>query len=134
MHWLVTLLGIIGGGNVQTGDISFAQPCTSLDAKVSSLPLPSIGATKFNYAVSSGVSIEVIQIWGEWPYFKVGSSQTHSQLGRKGSKFEGGPYHRKNQSAEAAAINTVCKPRRLLCFGICANQPNKTFPKRTLLS
>ena len=46
--------------------------------------------------------------------------------------------HRENQSAEAAAINTVCKPRsldgRLLCFGICANQPHKTFPKRTLLS
>ena len=46
-----------------------------------------------------------------------------------------GCTHRENQSAEAAAINTVCKPRRrLLCFGICANEPHKTFPKRTLLS
>ena len=46
--------------------------------------------------------------------------------------------HRENQSAEAAAINTVCKPRRqaggFFFFGICANQPHKTFPKRTLLS
>ena len=46
--------------------------------------------------------------------------------------------HRENQSAEAAAINTVCKPRRpargFFVFGICATAPHKTFPKRTLQS
>ena len=48
------------------------------------------------------------------------------------------PTHRENQSAEAADINTICKPRRpaggFFCFGICANQHHKTFRKRTLLS
>ena len=41
-----------------------SHKCPFLDTERGQLP-SSIGATKFNYAVSSGVSMEVIPIWGE---------------------------------------------------------------------